>query len=342
VHLLLGAGITSLTGDDVVTGTWLLRLTMLPGLVLTAWAVPKLARRLGGNPRIALWLAVLNPLILIHLIGGVHNEMLMVGFMIAGIVLVLEGRHVGGIALVSVGAAVKASAGIALPFLVWIWILHERDRARAQGREPAAPIVLFVKTAGAGLLVFAAVFGAASALAGVGIGWLTALSGSSKIINWLSLPTIMAHAVTWFTPWQLGSILDVTRMLCAVALGVIMVVTWWRFRHTERDAVLGIVITLTAITVLSPAALPWYYSWPLAVAAGFALSTTTLAVLVGLSSWLMLIFNPDGSIGMYNLAHVILAIVISVIAAVSLRTVDPLRLRARREPPITAVSPDPR
>lgn len=50
VHLLLGAGITSLTGDDVVTGTWLLRLTMLPGLVLTAWAVPKLARRLGGNP----------------------------------------------------------------------------------------------------------------------------------------------------------------------------------------------------------------------------------------------------------------------------------------------------
>ncbi|MEE2031532.1 alpha-(1-_6)-mannopyranosyltransferase A [Rhodococcus chondri] len=329
VHLLLGAGITSVTGDNVVSGTWLWRLTMLPGLVLMAWAVPKLARRFGGNPAIALWLAVLNPLVLIHLVGGVHNELLMVGLMAAGIVLVVEGRHVGGIALVSFGAAIKATAGIALPFLVWVWMVHERDRARAEGRPPVAPVRLFFKAAGTGFVVFVAVFGGTSLLAGVGIGWMTALSGSSKIINWLSLPTMMAHVVTWFTPWRLGSALDVTRMLCAVALVVILVAAWWRFRRTERDAVLGIVVTLTAVTLLSPAALPWYYSWPLAVAAAFAMSPRTLMILVGLSTWLMLIFNPDGSIGMYNLAHVALAVVASVIAALSLCTEDPLRLRAR-------------
>ncbi|MBH0121775.1 alpha-(1-_6)-mannopyranosyltransferase A [Rhodococcus sp. CX] len=333
VHLLLGAGITSLTGDNVVLGTWLWRLTMLPGLVLMAWAVPKLARRMGGDPTIALWLAVLNPLVLIHLVGGVHNELLMVGLMMAGIVLVLERRHVGGIALVSLGAAIKATAGLALPFLVWVWMVHERDRAREEGRDPAAPVRLFVKTAGIGVVVFAAVFGAASALAGVGIGWLTALSGSSKIINWLSLPTMMAHVVTWFTPWRLGPVLDVTRMICMVALLVILVWAWWRFRRTERDAVLGIVVVLTAVTVLSPAALPWYYSWPLAVAAAFAMSTRTLMVLVGLSTWLMVIFNPDGSIGMYNAAHVAVAIFVSVVAALSLRTVDPLHLRSRRPAP---------
>lgn len=79
VHLLLGAGITSITGDNVVSGTWLWRLLMLPGLVLMAWGVPRLARRMGGNPTVALWLAVLNPLVLVHLVGGVHNELLMVG-----------------------------------------------------------------------------------------------------------------------------------------------------------------------------------------------------------------------------------------------------------------------
>src|SRR5690606_3512268 len=140
-------------------------------------------------------------------VGGVHNELLMVGLMVAGIVLVVEGRHLSGIALVSLGAAIKATAGIALPFLVWVWMVHERDRALAEGRRPAAPVRLFVKAAGLGFTVFVVVFGGASLLAGVGIGWLTALSGSSKIINWLSLPTMMAHAVTWVTPWRLGSIL---------------------------------------------------------------------------------------------------------------------------------------
>ncbi|MFE3289825.1 alpha-(1-_6)-mannopyranosyltransferase A [Rhodococcus sp. NPDC059234] len=342
VSLLLGQGITSITGDNVIAGTMLLRLTMLPGLALTMWALPRLARQLGGNPAVALWLAVLNPLILIHLIGGVHNEILMVGLMVAGITLVLDRHHVAGIALVALGVAVKAMAGVALPFLVWIWMIHERERAEAssgeasgevaQRREPAGPIALFAKTAGAGLAVFAAVFAAASLIAGVGLGWLTALSGSAKIINWLSLPTIMAHVVTvgtsWFTGLRLGPVLEVTRAICAVAMVIALVAVWWRFRKTPRQAVLGILVALVVIVVLSPAALPWYYSWPLAIAAGFAMSTTTLVILVGLSTWLMLVFQPDGSIGLYTLPHVLLATFAAVVAARSLVTVDPLRIRS--------------
>ena len=33
---------------------------------------------------------MLNPLVIIHLMGGVHNEMLMVGLMMAGIALTLS------------------------------------------------------------------------------------------------------------------------------------------------------------------------------------------------------------------------------------------------------------
>ncbi|KZE98585.1 MAG: alpha-(1-_6)-mannopyranosyltransferase A [Rhodococcus sp. (in: high G+C Gram-positive bacteria)] len=333
LFLLLGRAITSITGDNVIAGTMLLRLTMLPGLALMVWAVPRLASHMGGKPAIALWLAVLNPLVLIHLIGGVHNELLMVGLMTAGIVLVLERRHVGGIALVAVAVAIKATAGLALPFMVWIWMIHERDKAIAENRKPMSPIRSFAKTAGTGAGVFAAVFVMSSVIAGVGIGWLTALSGSTKIINWLSLPTILAHLVTvstsWFLDLRLGPVLEVTRMLCAVALAIIIVTTWWLYRRTERDAVKGIVIALVAIVVLSPAALPWYYSWPLALAAGFALSTRTLMILVGLSAWLMLVFRPDGSIGLYTVAHVALATFAAVVAALSLTRVDPLRLRGK-------------
>ncbi len=360
IFLLLGRGITTLVGNNVVAGTMLLRLIMLPGLALMMWAIPHLARHLGGKPTVALWLAVLNPLVLVHLIGGVHNEMLMVGLMAAGIALVLERHHIAGIVLVAIGVAIKATAGIALPFIVWIWMVHERERracaasaatgdrpglgeqaagaqaagAPAAGVRTAAqaplrhPVTMFAKCAGLGLAVFAAVFGAASLLAGVGIGWLTALSGSAKIINWLSVPTILAHMVTWVTPWRLEPVLEITRMLCAAALAVALVWAWWRFRRTEREAVLGILVAFLAIVALSPAALPWYYSWPLALGAGFALSTGTLALLVGVSTWLMLVFQPDGSHGLYSFPHVALAVFAAVVAARSLRTVDPLHLRA--------------
>ncbi|QLY33607.1 alpha-(1-_6)-mannopyranosyltransferase A [Nocardia huaxiensis] len=342
IFLLIARGITTITGDNVVAGTIALRLVMLPGLALMMWAVPHLTKHLGGKPTTALWLAVLNPLVLIHLIGGVHNEMLMVGLMAAGIALVLEHHHVYGIVVVAIAVAVKATAGVALPFLVWIWMIHERERraARGEGEDLPHPVAMFAKIAGLGMAVFAAVFVAASALAGVGLGWLTALSGSKKIINWLSLPTVLAHMVTWVTPWRLDSILSVTRAICAFALVAVLVWAWWRFRHSEKEAVFGILVAFVAIVILSPAALPWYYSWPLALAAGFALSTTTLQWLVGVCTWLMLVFQPDGSIGLYNWWHVALATFASVVAALALRTVDPLKLSApQHHSPVQARTP---
>ncbi|WP_083913338.1 alpha-(1-_6)-mannopyranosyltransferase A [Nocardia concava] len=331
VFLLIGRAITSITGDNVVAGTIALRLVMLPGLALMVWAIPHLTKHLGGKPTTALWLAVLNPLVLVHLIGGVHNEMLMVGLMCAGIALVLEHHHVAGIVVVAVGVAVKATAGVALPFLVWIWMIHERERRAAQNEgEMPHPVLTFAKISALGVAVFAAVFAMATWATGLRdhqIGWLTALSGSKKIINWLSLPTIMAHIVTWVTPFQMDPVLNVTRLICAAVMVGLLGWAWWRFKSSEKEAVLGILVAFVTIVILSPAALPWYYSWPLALAAAFALSTRTLQILVGLCTWLMLIFQPDGA-PVTGYVHGTLAIFVAVVAARSLRTVDPLKLRA--------------
>lgn len=325
--MLTAKTVTMIAGDNVVAGTLLMRVAMLPGLLLTLWAVPRLARYLGGNPAVAIWLAVLNPLVLIHLIGGVHNEVLMVGLMTAGLVLALQRHHAAGIAVVTVGLAVKATAGVALPFIVWIWMVHLREDATESGTTPAHPLVLFARTAIPGVAVFAIVLAAISFAAQLGLGWLTALQGSALIVNWLSLPTILAHIVTWFTSFPLLSVLDITRMICGAAMLIILITVWWRGRHTQRDAVLGLLLALLAIVVLSPAALPWYYSWPIAIAAGFALSDRSLVILTGLSVWLMVIFRPDGAHGMYDLVHVALTFAAAFIAARSLTVEDPLRLR---------------
>src|ERR1700710_2541639 len=155
---------------------------MLPGLALLLWATPRIARHLGANVPIALWVCALNPLVIIHLMGGVHNEMLMVGLMAAGIALTFARRPIAGIRVVPVGMGVTARTGLALPFLVWVWMPHLRDRRGYR------PLQAFSVAAGASVLIVVAVFAALSGVAGVGLGWLTALAGSVKIINWLSIP----------------------------------------------------------------------------------------------------------------------------------------------------------
>jgi alpha-1,6-mannosyltransferase len=301
-----------LVGNHVIVGTMLLRLCMLPGLALLIWATPRVARHLGANVPIALWICVLNPLVIIHLMGGVHNEMLMVGLMVAGIALTFERHHVAGVALVAVGVAVKATAGIALPFLVWVWMRHLRDRRGYR------PLRAFAAAAGTSVLIFVAVFAVLSGAAGVGLGWLTALAGSVKIINWLSIPTAAAnlvHAIGGlFFSVNFYGVLQVTRAAGIAIIAVALPLLWWRFRHDDRQALTGIAWAMLVVVLFAPAALPWYYSWPLAVVAPLAQSRPAVAAIAAFSTWIMVIFKPDGAHGMYSWPHVLVATSLALIA----------------------------
>jgi len=340
--ILVAKLVTMLVGNNVVAGTMVLRLCMLPGLALLIWAAPRVAARVGGSAPAALYLAVLNPLVIIHLMGGVHNEMLMVGLVIAGIALTLERRHLAGITLVALAAAVKATAVIALPFLVWVWMRRLREprgsarfdegepkleprferrgsarfdegepklEARFERRGYPTPIA-FAAAAAVSTAIVVVVFAVLSALAGVGLGWLTALlAGNVKIINWLTVPTAAAnliHAVGGlFAPVNFYAVLHITRISGVAVIGLLLPVLWWRSRRDDRAAVAGIAWAMLVVVLFVPAALPWYYTWPLAVAATLVRSPAAIAAIAAASTWIMVIFKPDGSHGMYTWLHVI-------------------------------------
>jgi alpha-1,6-mannosyltransferase len=312
VFILVAKVVTMVVGNHVIAGTMLLRLCMLPGLALLIWAAPRLAHHLGTSGATALWICVLNPLVLIHLMGGVHNEMLMVGLMAAGIALTFQGRHLLGVTLITVAIAVKATAGISLPFLVWVWMRHLRDR---RGYRPARA---FLAATALSLLIFTVVFGILSAVAGVGLGWLTALAGSVKIINWLTVPTAAANLIhalgSGFFPVNFYATLRITRYIGIAIIAVSLPVLWWRFRRDDRAALTGIAWSMVIVVLFVPAALPWYYSWPLAVVAPLAQSRRAVAAIAGFSTWVMVIFKPDGSHGMYSWPHVFLAIACALVA----------------------------
>lgn len=331
--ILVAKFVTMVVGNDVVAGTMLLRLCMLPGLVMLMWAAPRVARHVGGNGAAALWICVLNPLVIIHLMGGVHNEMLMVGLMMASIALTFAGRPVWGVSLIAIAVAVKATAGIALPFMVWVW-MHRLRQRRKLGAVPA-----FATATAASAVIFGVVFAVLSWLAGVGLGWLTALAGSVKIVNWLTLPTAAANLTNaiggLFLPVNFYAVLDVTRIIGIAVIAISLPLLWWRFRHDDREALTGIALAMLVVVLFVPAALPWYYTWPLAVVSALAQSRAAIAVIAGFSTWIMVIFKPDGSHGMYSWLHVLLAMSCAAVAWYSLAKAREAPERPAEQPAVS-------
>lgn len=314
--ILVAKFVTILVGDDVVAGTMLLRLCMLPGLLLLIWAAPRVARHVGANGAASLWICVLNPLVIVHLMGGVHNEMLMVGLMMAAIALTFSGRPVIGVSLIAIAVAVKATAGLALPFLVWVWMRQLR------GKRDMPAVRAFAVATAASVLIFVAVFAVISLLAGVGLGWLTALAGSVKIINWLTVPTAAANLINaiggLLFPVNFYAVLEVARIIGILTIVIALPLLWWRYRHTDREALTGIALAMVVVVLFVPAALPWYYTWPLAVAAALIQTRPAIAAVAGFSTWIMVMWKPDGAHGMYSWAHVLLTTACALVAWYSL------------------------
>lgn len=225
----------------------------------------------------------------------------------------------------------KATAGLALPFMVWVWA---RD---LQSRRGYGALKAFIVATVASAVVFVAVFAIVSLIAGVGLGWLTALAGSVKIINWLTVPTAAANLInvigSLVVPVNFYAVLDITRIIGIAIIAVSLPLLWWRFRHTDREALLGIAWVMVVVVLFVPAALPWYYTWPLAVVAALAQSRQAIAVIAGLSTWITVVWKPDGAHGMYSWTHVLLATACAAVAwYVLYRTPDRPRRRAVSTP----------
>lgn len=210
------------------------------------YALPGLVGHLGGRTPVALWITVTNPLILTQLVGGPHNDLLMVGLLAAATLLVLNGRHGAGVAMAAAAAAVKASAGVALPFLVLIWA----------ARLPGDRWARIGKAAAASLMIVVTVYLSANWALGVPLTELPDLTAPMRIVDWLSMPTgvgqILHGILGWATGTDQDSFVAVTRPLGLVALAVVAARQWWLARAGGVEAVrqMAVVLALTAAVSL--------------------------------------------------------------------------------------------
>lgn len=305
----MGRAVATVTGDRVVTTVLAMRILAVLGLLLMARYLPRLAAACGVNAGFALWLGVLNPLVLIHFVAGGHNDALMLGLVIAGLAIAMEATEerwvAAGVALCAAAVLVKAPAVIAVGFLAWIWARHLTGRwvvVRACART------------GAVALGTAAVVSIAT---GIGFGWVNQLNTPGAVITWLSIPTGLG-LLTEFLRGAENYITSENPVIMAFRVGgqvaTVLVVLWLWLRAGRLGPIRALALALLAIVMLGPVVQPWYLIWPVAIAAATPLPRKVWLVAAGASVWLSMMITPQGANLFLELAPVLASAVAAFVA----------------------------
>ena len=250
------------SGHDPATTVWIMRLYALLGVALSAVGVSLLAAQHRLSSATALTVGVLSPLVLVHLLGGSHNDALMMGLLAVGLASFGAGRKVLGVLLLTLAVGVKLPAVIALGFAGWAWF------------GPEARFWRRVASSAAVAAAAAALLAVLSLLVGIGGGWITALRDTGKVTSTFSATTKLGYVVAdVLQGLGLGvgddAVVGVFRALglvAAVAIGVVLLV-----RSPRIGMVRATGLAMTAFVLLGPVVWPWYLPAGLALLAASGL-----------------------------------------------------------------------
>jgi alpha-1,6-mannosyltransferase len=351
LFLWLGRGISELTGENIVAAVLCHRLVVLIGVGLIVWATPRLARRCGVAEVSALWLGPCNPLLLMHLVAGIHNEALMLGLMLTGTEFALraisrtrdnhpagpllprplhwpQGRAdwvtwmplamlVAGTTLITMSSQVKLPSLLAVGFVAMAlackWGGTFRAFVTAGGLVTAIAVVV------------TALIGWAS---GLGFGWLFTLGTANVVRSWMSPPTLLALG-TGQVGILLGlgdhttAILGLTRAIGVILIAILVSYLLLAVFRGRLHPVGGLGVALGATVLLFPVVQPWYLLWaiiPLATWAtrpGFRGTAIASSLVVG-------IFGPTANGDRFALFQIVDAtlaslVIVAVLIAITYR-----------------------
>jgi alpha-1,6-mannosyltransferase len=243
------------------------------GVVALVWWC---AKRLGRDPRLPALVVGLNPLVLVHVVGGAHNDALTVLLWMGGVAALLAGRDALAGGLTALSGAVKASAAVLGPFM----LIGARRRVALLAGAVAGGLVA--------VAVAVIAFGDSALEAFALLG-----DNQDRTSHW-SIPQRTADGIAELTGGSAGTIVDYTRALLGIALVgavVLLLRAAWRRRGVPGGwiapagwATLGVLLT-TAWLV------PWYAIWLLPLAA-LGADRRLLVASIAMCAYMMVIAVP--------------------------------------------------
>ncbi len=287
LSLLVNQAVVASTGNAAYGSVLAMRLPAIAGVALLAFALPRVARLLWPDEPDAAarawWWGLLNPLLVVHFVGGAHNDALMVGCSVLAIWVVLVGvRQRSAVLqwlvapmLVGVSMALKQQAGLTVLAVAGLPILAELQRLPLGRRV----VRLGVRTLGV-TAVAVATFVALGVVTGKGFGW----------VAWLSLMggagTVAPFAILgqWGGAGLAALGVDPAGFRAVVGLGsnavLLVALAWIVVRFSDRP-VAAVGWGSLAVAVLGQALHPWYVPWSLALLGLVPLSRRQFGWLAG-------------------------------------------------------------
>jgi hypothetical protein len=271
------------SGHRILPDILLLRLLEVAGLALIVVATSSLARRLGRDPASAVLLGAGCPLVLISLIGGAHNEALMLGLLMAGLAVAKRWGTIPGIVLCAVAAGVKSPALLGVLFLGWTWA------------GPGASVVRrTMHTLGAGLIALSTLELIAWS-SGVGWGWVRTTTAADKSFTAVTPVNAISKAASaaarlvdvHFSSLGARTVVSVIGLSLAAAIAI-----WLLLGSPASNVPRSLGLTLLVVALLGPILWSWYATWGVIVLAPAAtpalrrivIVISTFEAFVGLSS----------------------------------------------------------
>lgn len=238
-----------------------MRVPALLAVGLLAYALPRLAERYGVSGRHALWLGVLNPLVLMHFIGGAHGDAVMVALVTFGLLLASRGQLLTAAVTIAAAAAYKQTAVLALIGVVGMALQARTDLAPGAGARLRAMLRHGLVLGGVTGLAFAAI----TAASGLGWGWIPNLSVPVTLRSMLSPPTFVGSVVEWLLrlgglpeSWAAASVPVAQSIGLVAGLAGIAWITW---RVAPRNPVLAVAGAFLVLCASGPVIHPWYLLW---------------------------------------------------------------------------------
>ncbi|WP_420109698.1 polyprenol phosphomannose-dependent alpha 1,6 mannosyltransferase MptB [Mycolicibacter arupensis] len=349
LFLWIGRGISALTGENIVTAVLCHRVVVLLGVGLIVWAVPRLAARCGVAEVSALWLGAANPLLLMHLVAGIHNEALMLGLMLTGTEFALRGitaaqplmpslrvhstwsdwaplaELLAGAVLITMSSQVKLPSLLALGFV-----------AMALGWRWGGDLRAFLLAGTSMSALAAAVTGVIGWASGLGFGWVFTLGTANVVRSWMSPPTLIALG-TGQVGILLGlgdhttAVLSLTRAIGVLIIAVLVVWLLLVVFQGRLHPVGGLGVALGITVLLFPVVQPWYLLWAIIPLAAWATRPQFRIAVIGVTL-VVGIFGPTANGDRFALFQIVDATLASAVVVLGLFLLTYRRLPWRALP----------
>ncbi len=245
-----------LTEGNAYLGALAMRVPALASMALIAYALPRLAGRVGVSRQQAVWLGVLNPLAVMHIVGGMHNDAMMIALTVFALLLASRGHLLLGCMALAGAASVKQTAVMAIIGVVALGI---RYRTGSVQRRP------YLLGLAAGTAVWLVTFQAITMATGLGWGWIPNLSVPASIRSLLA-PTTLVGSIFEGIFYLLGLPRSV-QMVPVPLMNSIGMVTfaglalWLTFSLAPRRPVMASSLALIGFCLCGPVIHPWYMLW---------------------------------------------------------------------------------